>query len=176
MSGHINRNTSVGRVMGVGLGPWPTHPSGSASKPTNIHHSITKGRPIMLVLDFVSNPEDYLASLAASEYGYQEVHKIYDKMRAFSLWKELYQNEVAIIKFTLMTMKPNCRNPQMVMVSKNLACSNIWLNVDKIIIKDIMETISGIPLHIGDTTGISTGTVAAKFVVLFLQIMVIIAP
>jgi hypothetical protein len=30
--------------------------------------------------------------------------------------------------------------------------------------------------HTDDTTGISVGTVAAKFVVLFLQIMVIIAP
>ena len=77
----------------------------------------------MLVPNFVSSPQDYLTSLAASKYGYQEVHKIYDEMRAFFAKRAIstYQNEVATIKFTLMTMKPNCRNPQMVMVSKNLA-------------------------------------------------------
>jgi hypothetical protein len=118
MGGHVNRNNStpVGRVTGNVM--WPTRPSGSGSKPTIMNHN--KGRQAMvLVPDFVSKFQDYLPS----KYGYQEVHTMYDEMRAFfaSRATSTYQNEVATIKVTLMTMKPNCRNPQMVMVRKNMA-------------------------------------------------------
>lgn len=116
MGGHVNRNTSTT----VGNGLWPTRPSGSASKPTKMNNStISKSRQTVVVPDFVSKPQDYLPS----KYGYQEVHKIYDEMRGFFAKRatSTYQNEVATIKVTLMTMKPNCRNPQMVMVSKNIA-------------------------------------------------------
>jgi hypothetical protein len=115
MGGHVNRNTStpVGRVTGNAL--WPARPSGSALKPTN--HS--NDRQTIVVPDFVSKPQDYLLS----KYGYQEVHAIYDDMRDFFAKRatSTYQNEVATIKVTLMMMKPNCRNPQMVMVRKNMA-------------------------------------------------------
>lgn len=123
MGGHVNRNTSsltpIGRVTANGLGLWPTRPSGSASKTTNPSHSNLKGRQTVIVPDFVSNPQNFIPS----KYGYQEVHTIYDEMRSFFAKRatSTYQNEVATIKFTLMTMKPNCRNPQMVMVSKNMA-------------------------------------------------------
>lgn len=117
MGGHVNRNTStpVGRVTVTGNGMWPTR-SGTASKSTNMDYtSINKGRQTGVVVpDFVSKPQ------LPSKYGYQEVHGIYDEMRAFFAKRatSIYQNEVATIKVTLMTMKPNCRNPQMVMVSK----------------------------------------------------------
>lgn len=67
------------------------------------------------VPDFVSRPQDY-----PLKYGYLEVHKIYDEMRKFFAKRvtSTYQNEVATIKVTLMMMKPNCRNLQMVMVRK----------------------------------------------------------
>jgi len=107
-----------------------------------------KDRQTVIVPDFVSKPQNYIPS----KYGYQEVHAIYDEMRSFFAKRatSTYQNEVATIKFTLMTMKPNCRNLQMVMVSKNMATtSNIQSNADIIIVKDITETISNIPLHIG---------------------------
>jgi hypothetical protein len=115
MGGHVNRNTStqVGRVTGNVL--WPARPSGSsASKPTN--HSKPEGRQTVVVPNFVSKPHDYLPS----KYGYQKVHAIYDEMRDFFAKRatSTYQNEVATIKVTLMMMKPNCRNPQMVMVCK----------------------------------------------------------
>jgi hypothetical protein len=117
MGGHVNRNTStpVGRVTESGNALWPTRPSGSASKPTN--HS--NDRQTIVVPDFVSKPQNYLPS----KYGYQEVHAIYDEMRDFFAKRatSTYQNEVATIKVTLMMMKPNCRNPQMVMVRKNMA-------------------------------------------------------
>lgn len=118
MGGHVGRNslTPVGRVTMTGNRQWPTRPLGSASKPaTNMNHSISggTGRQTVVVPDFVSKP--YIPS----KYGYQEVHTIYDEMRAFFAKRatSMYQNEVATIKVTLMTMKPNCRNPQMVMVS-----------------------------------------------------------
>lgn len=120
MGGHVlgrNSSTPVGRVMVTGNRQWPTRPSGSASKPrANVNHnSISIGRQSVIVPDFVSKPSSYIPS----KYGYQEVHTIYDEMRAFFAKRATssYQNEVATIKVTLMTMKPNCRNPQMVMVS-----------------------------------------------------------
>jgi hypothetical protein len=68
--------------------------------------SSSKGRQTVVVPDFVSKPQDYLTS----KYGYQEVHTIYDEMRPFFVKRATssYHNEVATIKVTLMTMKPNC--------------------------------------------------------------------
>jgi hypothetical protein len=93
---------------------------------------------------FVSKPQDYLPS----NYGYQGVHAIYDEMRSFFAKRATskYQNEVATIKVTLMMMKPNCRNPQMVMVRINIQYWYIYYLT--FIEKDITETISNIPLHI----------------------------
>jgi hypothetical protein len=70
---------------------------------------------LVLVPDIVSKP--YLPS----EYGYQEVHEMYDEMRNWFAQKaaSTYQNEVATLKVTLMSMKPNNRHPQMVMVRKD---------------------------------------------------------
>jgi hypothetical protein len=128
MGGHVNHNTltPIGRV--TGNAPWPTRPSGSASKPTNqAHMNHSKGGQTVVVPDFVSKPYDYLPS----KYGYQGEHVYYDEMRVFFAKKatSAYQSEVATIKVTLMTMKPNCRNPQMVMVRKNIATS-IQLNAE----------------------------------------------
>jgi hypothetical protein len=63
---------------------------------------------LVLVPDIVSKP--YLPS----EYGYQEVHEMYDEMRNWFAQKaaSTYQNEVATLKVTLMSMKPNNRHPQ----------------------------------------------------------------
>jgi hypothetical protein len=123
MGGHVNRNTSTpfSKVTGSAA-LWPTRPSGSGSKPSNY----SMGKQTVMVPDFVSKPQDYLPS----KYGYQEVHTIYDEMRKFFARRatSTYQNEVATIKVTLMTMKPNCRNPQMVMVRKNMA--SIRLNAE----------------------------------------------
>ena len=98
--------------------PWPTRLSlaGSSLKPTNIGrgHGVD-GRGVVMVPDFVSKPKAFLPS----KFGYQEVHGIYDEMRTFFAKRaSTYQNEVATIKVTLMSMKPNNRNPQMVMVCK----------------------------------------------------------
>jgi hypothetical protein len=70
---------------------------------------------VVLVPNIVSKP--YLPS----KYGYQEVHAMYDEMRKWFAQRatSTYQNEVATIKVTLMSMKPNNKNPQMVMVRKN---------------------------------------------------------
>ena len=69
-----------------------------------------------MVPDFVSKPQAFLSS----KYGYQDVHAIYDEMRTFFAKRasSTHLIEVATIKVTLMSMKPNCRKPQMVMVSK----------------------------------------------------------
>jgi hypothetical protein len=119
MGGHVNRNTStpVGRVTGNAF--WPTRPSVSALKPTNVNHNQGGQIVTVVVPKFVSKPHDYLPS----KYGYQEVHALYDEMRAFFARRatSTYQNEVATIKVTLMTMKPNCQNQQMVMVHNNMA-------------------------------------------------------
>lgn len=141
---HNHTSTPVGKVAGNAL--WPTchlQYSGLASKLTNTNHSL--GRQTVVVPDFVSKPHDYLPL----KYGYQEVHAIYDKMRDFFAKRatSTYQNEVPTIKVTLMMMKTNCWNPQMVMVSKNMA-SSVYDSM-LIIVKDITEMISNIPLHIG---------------------------
>jgi len=68
-------------------------------------------RPIVLP-KFVSNPE------IVEETGYQKAHLLYDEMRQFFARKATveHQNEVVIIKFTMMSLKPGYRNPQVVSV------------------------------------------------------------
>jgi len=114
MGAHVERNfnvTSTQTPVGVtGKLPWPTRPraSGSSSKSTNTIHGMA------VVPDFVANPQAFLSS----KYGYQEVHAKYDQMRNFfaKMAMSTSQIEVATIKVTLMSMKPNNRNLQMVMV------------------------------------------------------------
>ena len=50
--------------------------------------------------------------------GYQEAHKLYDKMRYFFAQKAsaVHNNEVVVIKVTMMTLKPGNKNPMMVSV------------------------------------------------------------
>jgi hypothetical protein len=121
MGAHVNRDfnfTSIRTPFGVtGKIPWPTRPSGSASKSTNMTHGRDNLKQAM-VPDFVSKPQAFLSS----KYGYQEVHAIYDEMRKFFVMRatSTYLSEVATIKVTLMSMKPNNRNPQMVMVCTNI--------------------------------------------------------
>lgn len=120
MGGHVKRNfnaTSTRTPNGNMMGkiPWPVRPSGSTSKSTNANPSHGMGRMDRqaVVPDFVSKP-----AFLSSKYGYQEVHALYDEMRTFFAKRatSTYQNEVATIKVTLMSMKPNNRNPQMVAV------------------------------------------------------------
>jgi hypothetical protein len=118
MGGHVTRDfsTPVGRVTAGGNVPWPTRP-GSTSKTTNMNQfKDSDMMQAVIVPDFVSKPQAFLPS----KYKYQEVHALYDEMRRFfaKIATSKYQNEVATIKVTLMTMKPNNRNPQMVMVRK----------------------------------------------------------
>jgi hypothetical protein len=67
-------------------------------------------RPIV-VPKFVSNPETL-------NYGYQEAHNRYDKMRKHFAQKAMsaHQGEVVVIKVMMMCLKPGCKNPQVVSV------------------------------------------------------------
>ena len=121
MGAHVMRDfhvTSTRNPVGLtGKLPWPTRPSGSGSgsKSKSSNKNLGMDRAV-LVPNFVSKlPQDFL-----SKYGYQEVHTMYDKMRNFFAKRatSTYQNEVATIKVILMLMKPNNKNPQMVMVHK----------------------------------------------------------
>ena len=114
MGAHVKHTatlTSASRMAG-GV-PWPTRPS--ASKSTNMNHMGRQGTQAVVVPDFVSKP------YVPAKYGYQEVHAMYDEMRKWFAKRatSTYQNKVATIKVTLMSMKPNNRNPQMVMVRKD---------------------------------------------------------
>jgi hypothetical protein len=52
------------------------------------------------------------------DYSYQEAHKMYDEMHQFFARKasSTHQNEVVVIKVTMMLLKPGYKNPQMVSV------------------------------------------------------------
>jgi hypothetical protein len=52
--------------------------------------------------------------------GYQEAHKLYDEMRQFFAQKAsaVHNNEVVMIKVTMMMLKPNCKVPSIVSVCK----------------------------------------------------------
>lgn len=69
-------------------------------------------RPIVLP-KFMSDPESF------ENFGYQTAHLYYDEMRKFFARKASaeHQNEVVIIKFAMMTLKPGNRTPQIVSVS-----------------------------------------------------------
>ena len=123
MGGHVKRyfSTLDGRATTTGSGSgnvppaWPTR-HGSTSKSTKSTNMNLVDKQTLMVPDFVSKPQAFLQS----KYGYQQVHAIYDDMRCFFVKRatSTYQNEVATIKVTLMSLKPNNRNPQMVMVCK----------------------------------------------------------
>ena len=141
MGAHVKRSfivpsLPVGRV--TAKLPWPNRPSGSGASKSN--HGMDRQA---MVPDFISKP------FLPSKYGYQEVHAIYDEMRSFFAKRatSTHQNEVATIKVTLMSMKPNNRNPQMVMVRK-ITTAVVLPNADYYT-KDITETVTNIPLSIG---------------------------
>ena len=121
MGGHVTRDFSTpvaaasGKVTAGGIIPWPTRP-GSTSKTTNVKDSDIM--QAVIVPDFVSKPQAF----HPSKYGYQEVHALYNEMRSFFAQRATskYQNEVATIKITLMTLKPNNQKLQMIMVCKLL--------------------------------------------------------
>ena len=98
---------------------WPTRPSGSKLT-TTMNRGHGKDRQAVMVPDFVAN-------FIPAKYGYQEVHGFYDEMRLFFAKKaqatSASQAEVATIKVTLMTLKPNNKNPQVVSVCKII----LWL-------------------------------------------------
>ena len=75
----------------------------------------------------------------------------YDEMRKWFAKRatSTYQNEFATIKVTLMSMKPNNKNPQMVMVRKDDMVTTVYKTHFILFVKDITETISNIPLRIG---------------------------
>jgi hypothetical protein len=98
--------------------PWPKR---SATRATDL--PATSGsqfpgtsagglRPIVLP-KFVSNPE-----ILEETGGYQKAHLLYDEMRQFFARKAMieHQNEVVIIKVTMMSLRPGYKNPQVVSV------------------------------------------------------------
>lgn len=114
MGAHVKHTVTLTPASRVAGGvSWPTHPS--ASKPTNMNHLGRQGTQAVVVPDFMSKP------YVPVKYRYQEVHALYDEMRKWFAKRATltYQNEVATIKVTLMSMKPNNRNLQMVMVHKD---------------------------------------------------------
>jgi hypothetical protein len=121
MGAHVKRNSTSAPVTAVSraMGPWPARPS--SSKPTK-NYPGRQGTQEVVVPDFVSKLEPYLPG----KYGYQEVHTRYDDMRKWFAKRatSTHQNEIATIKVTLMSMKPNNKNPQMVMVR---ILKMIWL-------------------------------------------------
>jgi hypothetical protein len=77
--------------------------------------------PIVLP-KFMSTPETF------GETGYQNVHQLYDEMRRFFARKALveYQNEVVVIKFTMMLLKPSYKNPHIVSVGSPELTTYWW--------------------------------------------------
>jgi hypothetical protein len=55
-----------------------------------------------------------------SQMGYQGAHKLYDEMRQFFAQKAstTHNNEVVMIKVTMMMLKPNCKVPSIVSVCR----------------------------------------------------------
>jgi hypothetical protein len=53
-----------------------------------------------------------------ADYGYQEAHKLYDEMCQFFAQKasSMHENEVVVIKVTMMLLKLGYKNPQIVSV------------------------------------------------------------
>ena len=72
-------------------------------------------RPLVLP-KFVINPPEL-----PSQMGYQEARKLYDEMCQFFAQKAsaAYNNEVIMVKVTMMMLKPNCKVPTIVSVCKN---------------------------------------------------------
>lgn len=120
MGAHV-KNTLTPFSQVANTVPWPRHPStsscpsSSTSRPTKVHRPGGHSTQPVVVPHFVSNP--YILA----NYGYQEVHRMYDKMRQWFAKRatSTYQNEVATIKVTLMLLKPGHRNPQIVLVCKD---------------------------------------------------------
>ena len=63
---------------------------------------------------FVTNPELHL------KMGYQKAHELYDEMHRFFAQKAstVHNNEVVMIKVTMMMLKPNFKVPSVVSVCK----------------------------------------------------------
>ena len=78
-------------------------------------------RPIILP-KFMSNPGSF------EETGYQKAHQFYDEMRRFFARKASaeYQNEVVVIKFTMMMLKPGNKTPQIVSVWFRIITHWLW--------------------------------------------------
>jgi hypothetical protein len=106
--------------MSMAHHPWPKR-SSVANQRQESHINRTQEtsggslRPIILP-KFVLSPE------SVRETGYQEAHKLYDEMRRFFARKASaeHQNEVVVIKFTMMSLRPGYRNPQVVSVRQPL--------------------------------------------------------
>ena len=101
-------------TMGQMSKPWPKRstPRQASQLPPNLPGmNVGSLRPIVLP-KFVSNPK------IVEETGYQKAHLLYDEMQQFFARKATveHQNEVVIIKFTMMSLKPGYRNPQVVSV------------------------------------------------------------
>lgn len=92
---------------------WPKHSNASHSE-KQLNQNVVRGgfRPIVLP-KFVTD-----CSSETRYYGYGEAHKLYDEMRQFFAQKasSTHQNEVVVVKFTMMLLKPGYRNPQIVSV------------------------------------------------------------
>lgn len=115
MESNIHRGNDGGQKTSLGL-PWPRSSSSSthtSQSKVQEQRDLGRGtfRPLVLP-KFVTNPKLPLNN------GYQEAHQLYDEMRHFFAQKALaaHNNEVVVIKVTMMTLKPGNKNPAIVSV------------------------------------------------------------
>ena len=92
--------------------PWPNSRSASQALDVQIAGS-SMFWPLVLPT-FVIKPD------LPSKMGYQKAHDRYDEMRKFFAQKAstVHNNEVVMIKVTMMMLKPNCKQPSVVSVCK----------------------------------------------------------
>ena len=99
--------------MLTGDRPWPKRSTFITKSNPSGPSSVMSGglRPIVLP-KFMSNPGSF------EETGYQKAHLLYDEMRKFFARKASAenQNEVVVIKFTMMMLKPGHKSPTVVSV------------------------------------------------------------
>lgn len=114
------------RIAGIGHGSSHTPGTSTSRSPWPNSHSANQalGAPVrvagystlrpLVLPKFVIKPELPL------KMGYQEAHELYHEMRLFFAQKAstVHNNEVVIIKVTMMMLKPNCKVPSVVSVRK----------------------------------------------------------
>src|SRR5271168_5326906 len=104
----------------TGKKPWPKHGTGSGSSKQTQRASGNQSGSIAIRLIVVPK---FVSDLTLPvQPSYQEAHRMYDKMRQFFALKAMsvHGGEVIVIKVTMMSCKPDNRNPSIVSISKGL--------------------------------------------------------